>query len=624
MRLINVGTLEMKEFFDSNAPNYAILSHTWGDQEVSFADWQAIASLPELLAARPSAEDDAYTALQRRKVDALKQREGYQKIIRFCEAVSNNTGSYSPGWAWIDTCCIDKTSSSELSEAINSMFRWYQNASICYAYLADVPCDLARPIQIAALQPSRWFARGWTLQELLAPREVVFFDKGWDRIGSKSDPALGSHIQEITGIQPDYLRHNRTLSDASISNRMSWASKRETTRSEDMAYCLLGIFDVHMPLLYGEGQHAFTRLQEEILKSSTDHTIFSWGFDLPIIETSSAYKYRSTNGFDSLLAPTPAYFAGASELRDFGQETHDSFQMTNKGLKIMLKILRCGNHYPPLYFATLFEKVEQAQLQHPRRLSLGFLLGHRREFAEQYDSSDPEISDGDVLQRLPAGGPMFVVQRPEMFNKSVERTVYIPKYSHPWRRRIQAIDFAPGFDLILPVQQTWRVVEVFPPLPRQDIASNGYRGDSVTIIRFSQDDYSTTSAGLILRSNTLEGSKSDTAQRMTWFCRVEGPASFVLGIQVPERARAPAAQPSKSNYRLMAYPATGLAGTSLLESYANGFPAEGWADTDEPITICYPNMKLKFSARYKASKGWRLWKEFTQPDLGISVSVEDR
>ncbi|KAH7364549.1 hypothetical protein BKA65DRAFT_371585, partial [Rhexocercosporidium sp. MPI-PUGE-AT-0058] len=167
-------------------------------------------------------------------------------------------------WVWIDSCCIDKTSSAELSEAINSMFRWYREAQVCYAYLSDVPGGSdweTRQQSNSAFRKSQWFTRGWTLQELLAPEMVVFFDADWEDIGTKN--SMQALLSSITGIDnfKDYAL-------ACIAKKMSWASNRETTREEDKAYCLMGLFAVNMPPLYGEGMAAFYRLQIEILKTT--------------------------------------------------------------------------------------------------------------------------------------------------------------------------------------------------------------------------------------------------------------------------------------------------------------------------------------------------------------------
>jgi hypothetical protein len=160
------------------------------------------------------------------------------------------------------------------------MFRWYERAEVCYAYLSDVSGDANLQEDVSEFVESRWFTRGWTLQELVAPKSVLFYskrDKGWHFLGTKEE--LCDQISTITGIDTDTL-YGAGLELASVARKMSWASHRETTRIEDTAYCLLGIFDVNMPLLYGEGQKAFLRLQEEILRASSDYSLFAWGLDL--------------------------------------------------------------------------------------------------------------------------------------------------------------------------------------------------------------------------------------------------------------------------------------------------------------------------------------------------------
>jgi len=179
-----------------------------------------------------------------------------------------------------DIVCIDKSSSAELSEAINSMFKWYRQSEVCYAYLEDVPPS-PEPLgttgkTISMLGPafaaSRWFRRVWTLQELLAPSRVRFFDNKWGEIGERGD--LSSVLEDVTGIEAGVL-NGASFADISIGHRMSWASQRETTRAEDMAYSLLGIFNINMPLLYGEGHKAFIRLQEAIMNQSEDQSILA-------------------------------------------------------------------------------------------------------------------------------------------------------------------------------------------------------------------------------------------------------------------------------------------------------------------------------------------------------------
>ncbi|TBU62779.1 HET-domain-containing protein, partial [Dichomitus squalens] len=178
-------------------------------------------------------------------------------------------------YLWIDSCCIDKASSSELSEAINSMYDWYGRAEVCYVYLADVSSGEDPYACQSSFRSSRWHRRGWTLQELIAPRAAIFLSKDWESIGSKH--ALAALVEEITMIPREALLHLESLDEYSVAERLSWAAQRETTRAEDRAYSLLGIFDINMHTLYGEGERAFRRLQEEILRRVPDQSLFAWG-----------------------------------------------------------------------------------------------------------------------------------------------------------------------------------------------------------------------------------------------------------------------------------------------------------------------------------------------------------
>ncbi|KAF2183509.1 HET-domain-containing protein [Zopfia rhizophila CBS 207.26] len=201
---------------------------------------------------------------------ANKSKASYKKI-RFCAEQAAKDGLQ---YFWVDTCCIDKKNNTELSKAINSMFRWYQSAAKCYVYLPDVSIHDARindqpfeQIWQPAFQKSRWFTRGWTLQELLAPKNVEFFASEGQRLGDKK--GLAEEIHQITEIAVNAL-HGSPLSEFSVEARMSWAKERRTKEEEDAAYSLLGIFDVSMPLIYGEGREkAMKRLWEEIDKTET-------------------------------------------------------------------------------------------------------------------------------------------------------------------------------------------------------------------------------------------------------------------------------------------------------------------------------------------------------------------
>jgi hypothetical protein len=231
-----------KDFVDDEVPPYAILSHTWGAnaEEVTFEDLTN---------------------------GTGRDKAGHEKL-RFCGDQVRYDGLR---YFWVDTCCINKANFTELSQAINSMFRWYRKATKCYVYLSDVSTtkrkasdQYSETTWEPAFRESRWFRRGWTLQELLAPSSVEFFSRDRKRLGDKR--TLESQIHEITKIAVSALR-GTSLSQFSVEERLSWSENRQTTHKEDKVYSLLGIFDVHMPLIYGEGEeNAFTRLREAIDK----------------------------------------------------------------------------------------------------------------------------------------------------------------------------------------------------------------------------------------------------------------------------------------------------------------------------------------------------------------------
>ncbi|CZR70205.1 uncharacterized protein PAC_20106 [Phialocephala subalpina] len=303
MRLLNVKTLKFKEFIGEvgdGIPPYAILSHTWGTEEVSYSDHLSHQS---------------------------ESKEGHQKILRCCEVAESEGFQY----VWIDTCCIDKSSSAELSEAINSMFQWYRDAGICYAYLSDVNSSEDPSKNRSSFRESRWFTRGWTLQELLAPKELVFLGSDWVEIGTKR--SLCDTVSDITRISKKALQECR-WSEYSAAQKMSWAAGRNTTRLEDEAYCLMGLFDVNMPLLYGEGRKAFSRLQQEILKISDDPSIFAWSYPL---------EMHSHTQMSGLFAPSPEYFKNSSQIELLGQEhggeSESPFQVVNRVVRLRQRLV---------------------------------------------------------------------------------------------------------------------------------------------------------------------------------------------------------------------------------------------------------------------------------------------
>ncbi|KAF5849242.1 hypothetical protein GGP41_006191 [Bipolaris sorokiniana] len=245
MRLLHYsesGQLSIHSFDDGDIPPYAILSHTWGanSHEVTFADLQT---------------------------GGGKTKPGYKKIL-FCGKRARRDNLQ---YFWIDTCCIDKANKAELAFSIRSMFRWYRNAARCYAYLSDVwkrkrkAGDRAAEISWEpAFRSSRWFTRGWTLQELLAPTKVEFFSQEGESLGSKT--SLQTTIREITSIPSEVLK-GTPLSRLSVEERLRWAEGRTTERVEDRAFCLQGILDVELAPVYGEGEAgAFDRLKREMYK----------------------------------------------------------------------------------------------------------------------------------------------------------------------------------------------------------------------------------------------------------------------------------------------------------------------------------------------------------------------
>jgi hypothetical protein len=277
MHLLNTRTLELETFNnrDPSTLSYAILSHVWEstEDEVRFQDFLS-----------PQARQ------------AVQHKPGYAKILRFCDAVK-----HQHQYVWVDTACIDKKSSAELSEAINSMYFWYRDAAACYAYLRDVtlPDAFSDNPTAHSLRLSNWHTRGWTLQELIAPTNVVFMDRHWRRIGTKQQ--LKHQLASITGIHESLLSGATPLNNFCIAQKMSWAANRKLTRPEDVAYSLVGLFEISLDIRYGEGAaRAFLRLQQEIVRNSADASIFAWNRLLD-------------DKHPGLLAPSPVFFAGCGE-----------------------------------------------------------------------------------------------------------------------------------------------------------------------------------------------------------------------------------------------------------------------------------------------------------------------
>ncbi|KAJ4291745.1 hypothetical protein N0V90_009640 [Kalmusia sp. IMI 367209] len=308
MRLLNVHTKKLQAFY-TDIPAYAILSHTWlnDEDEVTFSQIQV-----------PS---------------ACKDMPGYRKIQFLCDQAAKDGLEY----AWI----VRNTSSSELSEAINSMFRWYQLSEICYVYLADV-----KHRWIYDIFKSRWWTRSWTLQEFLASSNVVFYDADWRWIGRKVE--LASAISKRMGIDKTVLRDPQAMFSCSVAQRMSWAALRSAKRTEDIAYALLGIFDVNMSLRYGEGKKAFLRLQREIIKVQGDQSLFAWIFGARHLEElgvhAATHSFQQSSPF-GLLADGPRSFLGCGQIISHHPLADDSeIREFNGSLQLTMSIVPIPLH----------------------------------------------------------------------------------------------------------------------------------------------------------------------------------------------------------------------------------------------------------------------------------------
>lgn len=310
MWLIQVETKILEEFFGRGIPPYAILSHTWDTgQEVTFQEMKSAAGK------FPQPESS---------------KDGWSKIDKTCRQAALDGIKY----AWVDTCCIDKSSSADLSEAINSMFRWYQRAKVCYVFLQDLAFDPtileSSPWTLKdSIKHCRWFTRSWTLQELIAPLHIKFYDSSWQFCFTKTD--VSTVLARITGIDVNILEHTKDLSAVSVAQKMSWAAMRESTRIEDAAYSLLGMFGINMPMLYGEEEKAFLRLQTEIISSYPDLSILAWTHPQEDLDNDSTDTVESLSG---VIAESPLFFRDCGEYESLLDLSSVDFSMSNRGIKL--------------------------------------------------------------------------------------------------------------------------------------------------------------------------------------------------------------------------------------------------------------------------------------------------
>lgn len=362
---------------EDETPPYAILSHTWGEEEVSFQDLDDLNHVEKL---------------------------GYEKIEGCCEQAVLDCLNF----VWIDTCCIDKRSSAELSEAINSMFAWYGRARVCYVYLEDV--FVVNPYNPnSAFCKSRWFTRGWTLQELIAPVVLKFFNCMWKFIFVQNklsmfqrNPVMIAAVSRITGIGSWHQYSMKTMTDLRnlpVATKLSWISRRSTTRVEDMAYSLLGLLGIQMPLLYGEGHGAFLRLQEELMRKYSDTSMLLWGIGL---DRHDIDKIRGDLQ-PSCLAQTPILFTGAQRVchididPSWDELLQPNCALTPHGLRVRMPLL-CVDARSDVYLCmTNYALSQPAGQDQNKRFAI---LVQRLQGSNAYRLAS---DDGPVLLELSTG-----------------------------------------------------------------------------------------------------------------------------------------------------------------------------------------------------------------------------
>ncbi|KAI4941352.1 hypothetical protein J4E91_010797 [Alternaria rosae] len=386
MRLLqrnDAGDYILTEFIGDNIPHYAILSHTWG-------------------------ADDEEVTLEDLRNGISKSKAGYTKL-QFCadRATRDNLRYF-----WVDTCCIDRSSSAELSEAVNSMFAWYRNAARCYVYLSDVATGSltnAAPAQQdwhLAFQQSRWFTRGWTIQELVAPASVEFFSIEGHRLGDKN--SLIQELHSITGIGVEALR-GRPLVEFSVDERMSWVEQRHTRRAEDAAYSLLGIFDVYMPILYGEGRNrAFARLRKEIQawNSDTSHpgpihdvnfkTHHEGHVDSPLTTTDLNLEVVATPYSDSDDGSEIVSVFSDGETSISSASTANLNPVQTVGIREVSRALLSKQDVKAIYSMAIFNVERRKARSHIR----GFLKDYGRNLLKEASSSSLAIQAAKFVHEL--------------------------------------------------------------------------------------------------------------------------------------------------------------------------------------------------------------------------------
>lgn len=341
MKLLHTHNFTLESFPEPPSQSYACLSYTWGTPphgEVSHRDVVGCGAR--------SPKADYGTLKDRASLPAWARRdtESARRVVGACSRAREVGIKY----LWVDTICIDRTSLADISEAINSMYRWYRQATVCYAHLSDLaPSALPSTDDVASamadcsldetsLGRSRWFTRGWTLQELLLPRRLELYDREWNLRGSKSSSHVVEMLSRISGVETAVLSDPDRIADFSYGRRMAWAAKRQVTRGEDAAYALLPILGVNMTVRYGEGgERAFQRLQEKVIRVTTDLSPLCWRSCWED-EMSDEEGEEGEQFFGGCLASSPAEFSHFVATPEWQEPFHSDaeLQFNNKGLNI--------------------------------------------------------------------------------------------------------------------------------------------------------------------------------------------------------------------------------------------------------------------------------------------------
>ena len=502
MRLLNVKTRKSEEFFDGNIPPYAILSHRWGDNEVTFRD------------------------IKSGRLSGLWKSQSWPLKLEGCRL---QAGKDNLSYIWVDTCCIDKTNSVELNEAINSMFNWYKNATKCYVYLSDVHSSNVPEAPQSEFRASSWFTRGWTLQELLAPKELHFYGSKWESIGTKNE--LSPTIEEITGIPRVYLTGQVGLHEASVAQRMSWAANRVTTRTEDVAYCLLGLFRVTMPMIYGEKEQSFVRLQHEIMKNSEYHSILAW--DSTSDEDTTDENPLAVHG--GALATSPADFANSGGvLKGDSQTAYDALyaKVTEKDVGqrfakipnnvITTNIKQLPTPPSPMEQARFFQDaaIEQSKCRLAELTTILMrtpqVLAQERGWPSQHQIFEHSSQVPLIVQNFLGNGSLGVVE--EVYHKDytltfVRKKVLLPYPSYKQRLKIIEQEAKALHSLTHP-----HITKILGSY--QDGSKNGNRCYSLLIWPVGQSDLKTFLEAIGAKTKLKPGQLFQSQELMwlrTWF-----------------------------------------------------------------------------------------------------------